>query len=71
MIGAHIAHDCIVGNNVVIANSAAIAGHAKISDDVIIGGNCGTTIHKNRQNGDDRRYVWCFKGCNTIWIIFW
>ena len=41
MIGAHIAHDCVVGNNVVIANSAAIAGHAKISDDVIIGGNCG------------------------------
>ena len=41
MIGAHIAHDCMVGNNVVIANSAAIAGHARISDDVIIGGNCG------------------------------
>ena len=41
MIGAHIAHDCIVGNNVVIANSAAIAGHAQISDEVIIGGNCG------------------------------
>ena len=41
MIGAHIAHDCIVGNNVVIANSAAIAGHAIISDEVIIGGNCG------------------------------
>ena len=41
MIGAHIAHDCIIGNNVVIANSAAIAGHAEISDDVIIGGNCG------------------------------
>ena len=41
MIGAHIAHDCIIGNNVVIANSAAIAGHAQISDEVIIGGNCG------------------------------
>ena len=41
MIGAHIAHDCIVGDNVVIANSAAIAGHARISDEVIIGGNCG------------------------------
>ena len=41
MIGAHIAHDCMIGNNVVIANSAAIAGHAQISDDVIIGGNCG------------------------------
>ena len=41
MIGAHIAHDCMIGNNVVIANSAAIAGHAQISDEVIIGGNCG------------------------------
>ena len=41
MIGVHIAHDCIIGNNVVIANSAAIAGHAEIEDDVIIGGNCG------------------------------
>ena len=41
MIGAHIAHDCIIGNNIVIANSAAIAGHAVINDYVIIGGNCG------------------------------
>ena len=41
MIGAHIAHDCIIGNNVVIANSAAIAGHAEINDHVVIGGNCG------------------------------
>jgi len=41
MIGAHIAHDCIIGNNTVIANNAAIAGHAEIGDHVIIGGNCG------------------------------
>ena len=41
MIGAHIAHDCIIGNNVVIANNAAIAGHAEINDHVVIGGNCG------------------------------
>ncbi len=41
MIGAHIAHDCIIGNNVVIANNAAIAGHALIEDGVILGGNCG------------------------------
>ena len=41
MIGAHIAHDCIIGNNVVVANNAAIAGHAEVGDDVIIGGNCG------------------------------
>ena len=41
MIGAHIAHDCILGNKIVIANNAAIAGHAIINDYVILGGNCG------------------------------
>ena len=41
MIGVHIAHDCMIGDQVVIANSAAIAGHAEISDHVIIVGNCG------------------------------
>ena len=41
MISAHIAHDCTIGNNIVIANSAAIAGHAEIDDYVVIGGKCG------------------------------
>jgi UDP-N-acetylglucosamine acyltransferase len=41
MIGVHIAHDCIIGDQVILANSAAIAGHAEIADHVIIGGNCG------------------------------
>lgn len=41
MIGAHIAHDCIMGNNIVMANNTAIAGHAEIEDFVIIGAKCG------------------------------
>ena len=41
MIGAHIAHDCIIGNNIVMANNSAVAGHAKIEDFVIIGAKCG------------------------------
>ena len=41
MIGAHIAHDCIVGNNIVMANNSAIAGHATVDDYVIIGAKCG------------------------------
>ncbi len=41
MIGAHIAHDCVLRNEIVIANNAAIAGHAEIDDNVILGGNCG------------------------------
>jgi len=41
MIGAHIAHDCIIGNNIVMANNSAAAGHAEIEDYVIIGAKCG------------------------------
>ena len=39
MISSHIAHDCQIGNKVIIANNVAIAGHATIDDNVIIGGN--------------------------------
>ena len=39
MVSAHIAHDCIVGNNVILANSVPLGGHAHIEDNVIIGGN--------------------------------
>jgi UDP-N-acetylglucosamine acyltransferase len=41
MIGGHIAHDCIIGNNIVMANNSAVAGHAKVEDFVIIGAKCG------------------------------
>lgn len=34
----HIAHDCVVGNNCVLANGATIAGHVHIDDFVTIGG---------------------------------
>ena len=30
MVGSHIAHDCIVGNNVVFVNNAVIGGHVEI-----------------------------------------
>lgn len=38
MIYAHVAHDCIVGNNVILANSVNLAGHVTIEDYAIIGG---------------------------------
>lgn len=41
MAGAHIAHDCQIGNRVIIVNNSAIAGHCVIEDDVIVGGLCG------------------------------
>ena len=44
MAGCHIAHDAQVGNRVIVVNSAAIAGHCVLEDDVINGGLAG--IHQ-------------------------
>lgn len=41
MAGCHIAHDALIGDRVIIVNSAAIAGHCVIEDDVIVGGLSG------------------------------
>lgn len=41
MAYAHIAHDCLVGSNTVIANSVALAGHVHVDDWAIIGGLTG------------------------------
>ncbi len=38
MAYVHIAHDCIVGDNVILANGATLAGHIEIQDWAIIGG---------------------------------
>ena len=39
MVSAHIAHDCFVGDNVILANNVPLGGHAHIGDNAIIGGN--------------------------------
>ncbi len=44
MTGAHVGHDVQVGNRVIMANQAALAGHCVVEDDVIIGGLSG--IHQ-------------------------
>lgn len=38
MVGAHVAHDCHIGNHVVMANNATIGGHVNIGDYAILGG---------------------------------
>jgi UDP-N-acetylglucosamine acyltransferase len=40
----HIAHDCILGNNIIMANAAMMAGHCEVEDHVTIGGI--TPIHQ-------------------------
>ena len=39
MVSSHIAHDCIVEDNVILANNVPLGGHAHIEENVIIGGN--------------------------------
>ncbi len=39
MISSHVAHDCHIGNDVVIANNVPLGGHVTIEDSVVIGGN--------------------------------
>ncbi len=41
MAGAHVAHDCQIGNRVILVNNAALAGHCILEDEVIIGGLSG------------------------------
>ncbi len=38
MVGAHVAHDCRLGDAVVMANNATLAGHVEVGDYAIIGG---------------------------------
>jgi UDP-N-acetylglucosamine acyltransferase len=44
MANCHVAHDCIIGDHVILANAAALAGHVVIEDHVILGGY--TTVHQ-------------------------
>jgi UDP-N-acetylglucosamine acyltransferase len=38
MVGAHVAHDCLLGSHVILANSATLAGHVTVGDYAIVGG---------------------------------
>ena len=44
MANVHVAHDCRVGNHTIIANNVALAGHVRVDDRAIAGGQTG--VHK-------------------------
>ena len=44
MVYCHIAHDCNIGNNIVLANNVQVGGHVTIEDNAIVGGSCA--IHQ-------------------------
>jgi UDP-N-acetylglucosamine acyltransferase len=44
MVGAHVAHDCVVGDNVIVVNNALLGGHVKVGDRAFISG--AVAIHQ-------------------------
>ncbi|TYR33813.1 acyl-ACP--UDP-N-acetylglucosamine O-acyltransferase [Mesorhizobium microcysteis] len=57
---SHVAHDCIVGNNVTLTHGATLGGHCEIGDHVIIGGL--TAVHQFVRIGR-RAFV---GGCSAV-----
>ncbi|MCX5493431.1 acyl-ACP--UDP-N-acetylglucosamine O-acyltransferase [Kaistia dalseonensis] len=50
MTGIHIAHDCTLGNDVIMANCATLGGHVSIGNNVFLGGLCA--LHQFVRVGD-------------------
>ena len=44
MTGVHVAHDCIIGNNVILVNLVALGGHVEVDDWAILGG--ASNVHQ-------------------------
>jgi UDP-N-acetylglucosamine acyltransferase len=49
MAGAHLGHNCAIGNNVIIANNCLLAGHVCVDDGAFLGG--GSTFHQHMHVG--------------------
>lgn len=49
MVGAHVAHDCQIGDQVILVNNATLGGHVEIGDHAIVGGL--SAIHQHVRIG--------------------
>ncbi len=59
MAYVHVAHDCQLGNHIIMANGASLAGHVEIGDHAIVGAFCG--IHQFSRIG-----AYSFLGSYTV-----
>tara|TARA_Y100000741_G_C18211319_1_gene541830 strand:+ start:236 stop:1021 length:786 start_codon:yes stop_codon:yes gene_type:complete len=50
MVYCHVAHDCKISNNVVLANNVQVGGHVTIEENAIVGGSCA--IHQFSRIGE-------------------
>ncbi|MEM6331365.1 MAG: acyl-ACP--UDP-N-acetylglucosamine O-acyltransferase [Planctomycetota bacterium] len=49
MVASHVAHDCVIGNRVVLTNNVMLAGHVTIGDRAYLGG--GAAVHQHCRIG--------------------
>jgi UDP-N-acetylglucosamine acyltransferase len=59
MAYVHVAHDCVLGNHIIMANGASLAGHVEIGDHAMVGAFCG--IHQFSRIGS-----YSFLGSYTV-----
>ena len=50
MVYCHVAHDCFISNNIVLANNVQVGGHVIIQNNAIVGGSCA--IHQFSRIGE-------------------
>ena len=50
MVYCHVAHDCSISNNIVLANNVQVGGHVTIQNNAIVGGSCA--IHQFSRIGE-------------------
>ena len=50
MVYCHVAHDCLISNNIVLANNVQVGGHVCIQNNAIVGGSCA--IHQFSRIGE-------------------
>ena len=67
MATAHVAHDCIIHNNVIVVNGVTLAGHVEIGEYAIIGGlSRYTSVYSRGQTCHDLRRVTGEERCTPI-----
>lgn len=49
MVGAHVAHDCCVGNRVILTNNVLLGGHVQVGDRAVLGG--AVAVHQHCRVG--------------------
>jgi UDP-N-acetylglucosamine acyltransferase len=76
MVGSHVAHDCVIGNECILANSAVIGGHVEVGDRALLSGN--SAVHQFCRVGrlgllsgasatsKDIPPFWVMQGVNTV-----